>query len=59
MRRLFLSATIFALLSAVWNSGRKGRNVNIGPGYANWDFGALKNFRFTEAKQLQFRAEPL
>jgi len=31
--------------------------VNFGPGYADWDFGALKNFRVTEATRLQFRAE--
>jgi hypothetical protein len=31
--------------------------VNIGPGYANWDFATLKNFKVTESKQFQFRAE--
>jgi hypothetical protein len=28
-----------------------------GPGVQQWDFSALKNFRFTETKNLQFRAE--
>jgi hypothetical protein len=37
--------------------GNEGRNVNIGPAYADWDFATLKNFRVTESKQLQFRAE--
>ena len=37
--------------------GNEGRNVNIGPAYANWDFATLKNFKVTESKQLQFRAE--
>jgi hypothetical protein len=27
------------------------------PGCGDWDFAALKNFRVTESKQLQFRAE--
>ena len=29
----------------------------MGPGYANWDIGTSKNFRLTETKDLQFRAE--
>lgn len=37
--------------------GTEGRNVNVGPAFADWDFGALKNFRVTESKQFQFRAE--
>jgi hypothetical protein len=28
-----------------------------GPGVQQWDFSALKTFRFTESKDLQFRAE--
>ena len=31
--------------------------MNVGPGYADWDFGALKNFRVAESMQIQFRAE--
>ena len=27
------------------------------PAYADWDFGTLKNFKVTESKQFQFRAE--
>jgi hypothetical protein len=37
--------------------GNAGRNIVQGPGYQQWDFAALKNFRFTEARTLQFRAE--
>ena len=37
--------------------GTEGRNVNIGPAYANFDFATLKNFRITESTRLQFRAE--
>jgi hypothetical protein len=37
--------------------GNAGRNIVQGPGYQQWDFSALKNFRFTETKALQFRAE--
>jgi hypothetical protein len=56
----WLNASAFQRLDPVANAGQFGterRNVNFGPGYANWDFGALKNFKFTESKQLQFRAE--
>jgi hypothetical protein len=56
----WLNASAFQRLDPVANAGQfgtEGRNVNFGPGYANWDFGALKNFKFTESKQLQFRAE--
>jgi hypothetical protein len=37
--------------------GNAGRNIVTGPGVQQWDFSALKNFRLTEAKDLQFRAE--
>ena len=56
----WLNASAFQRLDPVANAGQfgtEGRNVNFGPGYANWDFGALKNFKFTESKQLQFRVE--
>lgn len=56
----WLNASAFQQLSPVANAGQfgtEGRNVNIGPGYADWDFATTKNFRVTESKQLQFRAE--
>jgi len=37
--------------------GNAGRNILSGPGVQQWDFSALKNFKFTESKNLQFRAE--
>ncbi len=37
--------------------GNAGRNIVTGPGVQQWDFSALKNFRFSESKNLQFRAE--
>jgi outer membrane receptor protein involved in Fe transport len=43
--------------SPVEQFGDEGRNVVQGPGYANWDFSALKNIPITEGKQFQFRAE--
>ena len=43
--------------SPVQQFGTAGRNIAEGPGYANWDFSALKNFRIAESKVLQFRAE--
>lgn len=37
--------------------GNVGRNVLRGPGQANWDFSALKNFPIYERTSFQFRAE--
>ncbi|MGO9271044.1 MAG: carboxypeptidase regulatory-like domain-containing protein [Terriglobia bacterium] len=37
--------------------GTEGRNVVQGPGLAQWDFSAIKDFRVAESKSLQFRAE--
>jgi hypothetical protein len=37
--------------------GNLGRNTLIGPGVASVDFSVMKRFRFTEQKNLQFRAE--
>ncbi|HEX8711316.1 MAG TPA: carboxypeptidase regulatory-like domain-containing protein [Terracidiphilus sp.] len=56
----WLNRSAFQRLDPVANAGQfgtEGRNVNFGPGYADWDFAALKNIRVTESKQLQFRAE--
>jgi outer membrane receptor protein involved in Fe transport len=43
--------------SPVQQFGNEGRNAVQGPGYVNWDFSALKNFRLTESKEVQFRGE--
>jgi len=56
----WLNASAFQRLDLTANAGQfgtEGRNVNVGPGYADWDFATLKNFKLTESKQLQFRAE--
>jgi hypothetical protein len=56
----WLDAGAFQRLDPVANAGQfgtEGRNVNVGPAYADWDFAALKNFKVTESKQFQFRAE--
>jgi hypothetical protein len=37
--------------------GNVGRNTLRGDGIAQYDFGAVKNIRFTERKQLQIRAD--
>ncbi|HEY6446897.1 MAG TPA: carboxypeptidase regulatory-like domain-containing protein [Acidobacteriaceae bacterium] len=56
----WLNTSAFQRLDPTANAGQfgtEGRNVNIGPGYADWDFTALKNFKVTESTQFQFRAE--
>jgi len=58
----WLNANAFARITPDPNSpvqqfGSEGRNVALGPRYTNWDFAASKNFRLTESKDLQFRAE--
>jgi hypothetical protein len=56
----WLNAGAFQRLDPTANAGQfgtEGRNVNLGPAYADWDFAALKNFKVTESTQLQFRAE--
>ena len=39
------------------SSAAQDATLPQGPGYANWDFSAFKNFRVAERKELQFRAE--
>lgn len=61
-RTAWLNANAFQRITQDPNSpvqqfGSAGRNIAQGPGYADWDFSALKNIRLTEGKQLQFRAE--
>ncbi|MGC1295938.1 MAG: hypothetical protein WA869_12965, partial [Alloacidobacterium sp.] len=56
----WLNPSAFQQLDPTINAGQfgtEGRNVNLGPAYADWDFAALKNFKVTESKQIQFRAE--
>ena len=37
--------------------GNAGRNIAQGPGFEEWDFSALENFRTTDSKTIQFRGE--
>jgi len=37
--------------------GNAGRNIAQGPEFQQWDFSALKNFRVTESRTIQFRGE--
>jgi hypothetical protein len=56
----WINSSAYQRLDPVANAGQfgtEGRNVNIGPAYADWDFAALKNFKMTESKQFQFRTE--
>lgn len=43
--------------SPVQQFGTAGRNIGLGPRYANWDFSGFKNIRVAESKEFQFRAE--
>jgi outer membrane receptor protein involved in Fe transport len=56
----WINNSAYQRLDPIANAGQfgtEGRNVNIGPAYADWDFAALKNLKVTESKQFQFRAE--
>jgi hypothetical protein len=43
--------------NGIFRFGNSGRSVLTGPGIQNFDFALLKDFRITESKKLQFRAE--
>lgn len=40
-----------------FRQGNRTRNIFRSPGVGNWDFSMMKNFRFTESANLQFRFE--
>lgn len=44
-------------LPAPYTYGNSGRNILYGPGFKNWDLIAMRNIRFSERTNLQFRAE--
>jgi len=50
-----IGGTTFNELSA--RQGNVARNHYISPGFAGWDFSLMKNFRFAERYNLQFRFE--
>jgi Carboxypeptidase regulatory-like domain/TonB dependent receptor len=43
--------------SPVQQFGNAGRNIGVGPRFSDWDLSVFKNFRVTESKNIQFRAE--
>jgi hypothetical protein len=56
----WLNTSAYQRLDLTANAGQfgtEGRNVNVGPAFADWDFAALKNFKVTESMRIQFRAE--
>jgi hypothetical protein len=55
-----MSRSAFRRLNPVTQAGQfrnLGRNTVRGPGFANADLSALKDFRLSESVKLQFRAE--
>jgi hypothetical protein len=58
----WLNAAAFAQVipdpnSPIQQFGNAGRNIGVGPRFSDWDFSIFKNFRVTESKDIQFRAE--
>ena len=56
----WISASGFQRLDPIAQAGQfgnAGRNIAQGPGFEQWDFSALKNFRVTENRTIQFRGE--
>jgi hypothetical protein len=58
----WLNASAFAQVIPNQNSptqqfGNAGRNIGVGPRFSDWDLSVFKNFRVTESKAVQFRAE--
>jgi hypothetical protein len=42
---------------APYTYGNAGRNIVVGPGHHNWNFGLFKNFQIREEHRIQFRVE--
>jgi len=53
----WFNTSAFAKVTDPGTFGTAGRNIVQGPDYVNWDFSAFKNFKVTESKQFQLRAE--
>ncbi|HUY13798.1 MAG TPA: TonB-dependent receptor [Terriglobia bacterium] len=45
------------VVSPPYTYGNSGRDILRGPGYTNLDFSLMKDFKFTESKYLEFRAD--
>lgn len=46
-----------AFTGAIGHFGNAGRGIILGPGWNNWDFALMKNFRVTERLTTQLRGE--
>jgi hypothetical protein len=53
----YFNTTAFAPVGACAGYGTSGRNLLRGPGVNNWDFAVVKNTRFHENMNVQFRSE--
>ena len=53
----FFNTSAFAKLPAGVPYGNAGRNVLIGPNAVTWNAAAMKDFRITEGRSLQFRTD--
>src|SRR5262249_18323866 len=42
---------------APYTYGNAGRNIVVGPGHHNWNFGLFKNFQIKDEHRIQFRVE--
>ncbi|MGC1943127.1 MAG: carboxypeptidase regulatory-like domain-containing protein [Candidatus Acidiferrales bacterium] len=53
----YFNTGAFAPVGLCAGYGNSGRNMLRGPGANNWDFAIVKNTRFGESKNVQFRSE--
>jgi Carboxypeptidase regulatory-like domain len=53
----FNPASFDCLDVPLFSHGDMGRNVIRGPGINNWDLSVLKDFKFSESRSVEFRAE--
>ena len=53
----FFNTAAFAKLPAGVPYGNAGRNTLLGPNAVTWNAAAMKDFRITESKMLQFRTD--
>jgi hypothetical protein len=53
----YFNTAAFAPVGTCAGYGNSGRNLLRGPGVNNWDFAIVKNTRFKESMNFQFRTE--
>jgi len=56
-KNLYPSANNWLTMPASYTYGNEARNILFGPGITELDFALLKEFRITESKSAEFRAE--